>query len=387
MPARGDDLERLDREKLLSAAHVQRAARRSRRVENHYFLSAIAPDDGDGAALRAAGLETAAATTAASRSARCSRARVEHKQVALAPGAEPHLPHARVSRARRAPTSWPPPGTSSSTPIESGWFASLAEWLTWLLRRIHDFVGNWGIAIILLTFVVKLVLFPLTAQQMQSMAKMKELKPEIDRINELYGDDREKKGAAMMELYRKRGVNPMAGCFPVLLQLPIWFSLYASLSSNVELFRAPFALWWQDLSSPDPYFVLPLALGVLMFVQQKMSPATGMDPVQQKVMLYMMPAMITSFMLFLPAGLCLYMFTNSALSILQQRVIEAAPQQDAARSPLRKLPRSLRMRSRRTPRFPRFPRAARAAQRQAEQGRTEVAPWQKITSRPRRMVP
>jgi len=207
--------------------------------------------------------------------------------------------------------------------IESGWFASLADGLTWLLRKIHDLVGNWGIAIILLTFLVKTALFPLTAKQMQSMAKMKELKPEMDRINELYADDREKKGAAIMELYRKRGVNPMAGCFPVLLQLPIWFSLYASLSSNVELLHAPFFLWWTDLSSPDPYFVLPLLLGVLMFVQQKMSPATAMDPVQQKMMLYMMPIMMTSFMLFLPAGLCLYTLTNSALSIGQQRLIEA----------------------------------------------------------------
>jgi YidC/Oxa1 family membrane protein insertase len=157
---------------------------------------------------------------------------------------------------------------------------------------------------------------------MQSMARMKELKPEMDRINELYSDDREKKGAAMMELYRKEGVNPMAGCFPMLLQLPIWFSLYTSLSTNVELFHAPFALWWTDLSSPDPYFSLPLGLGLLMFVQQKMAPSAGADPVQQKMMMYMMPAMITSFMLFLPAGLCLYMFTNSVLSIAQQRLIE-----------------------------------------------------------------
>ena len=126
------------------------------------------------------------------------------------------------------------------------------------MRKIHDVVGNWGFAIILLTLFVKAVLFPLTARQMQSMARMKELKPELDRINELYGDDREKKGAAIMELYRKRGVNPMSGCFPVLVQLPIWFSLYASLSSNVELFRAPFVLWWSDLSAPDPLFFLPL---------------------------------------------------------------------------------------------------------------------------------
>lgn len=214
-------------------------------------------------------------------------------------------------------------GHGLKSAIESGWFSSLADGLTWLLRQIHERVGNWGLAIILLTLLVKSALFPLTAKQMQSMAKMKELKPELDRINELYADDREKKGAAVMELYRKRGVNPMAGCFPVLLQLPIWFSLYASLSSNVELLHAPFTLWWHDLSSPDPYFVLPLALGTLMFVQQKMSPATAMDPVQQKMMLYMMPIMMTSFMLFLPAGLCLYTLTNSALSIGQQRLIEA----------------------------------------------------------------
>jgi YidC/Oxa1 family membrane protein insertase len=206
--------------------------------------------------------------------------------------------------------------------IEAGWFTSIAEGLTWLLREIHGLFGNWGIAIILLTVLVKTLLFPLTIKQMTSMARMKELKPELDRINQLYADDREKKGAAIMELYRTKGINPMAGCFPVLLQLPIWFSLYASLSSNVELLHAPFALW-DDLSSPDPYFALPLALGLLMFMQQKMAPAASADPLQQKMMLYMMPVMMTSFMLFLPAGLCLYMFTNSALSILQQRWIEA----------------------------------------------------------------
>jgi YidC/Oxa1 family membrane protein insertase len=207
--------------------------------------------------------------------------------------------------------------------INTGFFTSLADGLTALLGFIHGVVGNWGVAIILLTFFVKLVLFPLTHKQMESMAKMKELKPEMDRLNAMYADDREKKGAAVMELYRKKGVNPMAGCFPVVLQLPIWFSLYSSLSSNIRLLHAPFAFWWSDLSSPDPYFVLPLALGVLMFVQQKLAPPTGADPLQAKMMLYMMPAMITSFMLFLPAGLCLYMFTNSALSIVQQRVIEA----------------------------------------------------------------
>ncbi|MFW9998228.1 MAG: membrane protein insertase YidC [Candidatus Odinarchaeota archaeon] len=117
-------------------------------------------------------------------------------------------------------------------------------------------------------------------------------------------------------------LNPLGGCLPMLLQLPIWFALYASLSTNIELFHAPFTLWWRDLSSPDPYYVLPVALGVLMFLQQKMTPSAAMDPVQAKMMLYLMPAMMMSFMLFLPAGLCIYILTNSALSIGQQRLIE-----------------------------------------------------------------
>jgi YidC/Oxa1 family membrane protein insertase len=198
----------------------------------------------------------------------------------------------------------------------------IARGLLALLAFIHDKgVANWGVAIILLTLLVKLVLYPLTAKSFQSMAGMRRLKPEIDALNERFKDDREKKGAAMMELYRKHKINPFGGCLPQLLQLPIWWALYMSLSSNVELFRRPFFGHWQDLTAPDPFYVLPLALGVLMWVQQKITPST-MDPAQAKMMLYMMPAMITSFMLFLPAGLCLYMFTNSVLSIAQQRFIE-----------------------------------------------------------------
>ena len=204
--------------------------------------------------------------------------------------------------------------------VDLGFFSWIAEYLVRLLRLIQSLVGNWGLAIILLTVLVKLVLYPLTEKSFQSMARMRALKPEMDRLNELYKDDREKKGAAMMELYRKHKINPLGGCLPSLLQLPVWFALYASLSTNVELYHAPFTLWWGDLSSPDPYFVLPLFLGVLMFFQQKMTPTT-MDPAQAKVMLYLMPVMITAFMLFLPAGLCLYMVTNSALSMAQQKFI------------------------------------------------------------------
>ncbi len=199
---------------------------------------------------------------------------------------------------------------------------AIAHGLVGMLSFIHDrVVPNWGLAIILLTLLVKAVMFPLTARSVASMAGMRKLKPEIDKINEKYADDREKKGAAMMELYRTHKINPLGGCLPQLLQLPIWWGLYMSLSSNVELFRRPFFAFWTDLSAPDPYYVLPLALGVLMWVQQKITPST-MDAAQAKMMLYMMPTMITAFMLFLPAGLCLYMLTNSMLSIAQQRFIE-----------------------------------------------------------------
>ncbi len=204
--------------------------------------------------------------------------------------------------------------------LDLGFFASLSSWLSRLLAFIQGYVGNWGIAIILLTLLVKLVLYPLTEKSFKSMARMRELKPEIDRLNKEYEGDREKKGLATMELYRKHKINPLGGCLPSVLQIPIWFSLYTSLSTNVELYHAPFFGWLSDLSAPDPFFILPLALGALMFVQQKMTP-TAMDPAQAKMMLYVMPAMITAFMLFLPAGLCLYMVTNSGLSMGQQKLI------------------------------------------------------------------
>ncbi|MEM6960430.1 MAG: membrane protein insertase YidC [Myxococcota bacterium] len=204
--------------------------------------------------------------------------------------------------------------------VDFGWFDFIAEWLVLFLRWIFEIVGNWGVAIIVMTLIVKLALYPLTEQSFQSMAKMRLLKPELDRINELYGDDREKKSAAMMELYRKQKINPLGGCLPTLLQMPVWFALYQSLSTNVELYHAEFALWWTDLSAPDPFYVLPILLGGLMFAQQQITPTT-MDPMQAKVIKYFMPLMITSFMLFLPAGLCLYMVTNSTLGIAQQRWI------------------------------------------------------------------
>lgn len=211
-------------------------------------------------------------------------------------------------------------GHHLSEVVDLGWFSVVAVYFVMMLRWIHGFVGNWGVAIILLTILFRIALLPLTWTSFRSMARMRVLKPEMDKINQMYGDDREKKGAAIMELYRRHKINPVGGCLPTLLQMPLFFAFYASLSTNVELYHADFALWWTDLSAPDPYYVLPLTLGVLMHVQQRISPA-ALDPAQQKMMLYFMPIMITAFMLFLPAGLCLYSVTNSVLGIAQQQWI------------------------------------------------------------------
>lgn len=216
--------------------------------------------------------------------------------------------------------------------IDMGFFAAIANQLTRLLSFIHDYVPNWGLAIILLTLLIRSLLFPVTNLSFKSMAKMRRLKPEIDRINELYKDDAEKKGAATMELWRKHKVNPAAGCLPMIVQLPVFWALYASLSTNIELFHMPFALWWTDLSSPDTYYVLPILLGALMHLQQRLSPTT-MDPAQAKMMLYFMPVMITAFMLFLPSGLCLYMLTSSALGIGQMKLNEYRLEKELENAP------------------------------------------------------
>ena len=219
-------------------------------------------------------------------------------------------------------------GHNAVNVIDLGWFSFIARGMSWLLRAIYGFVANWGLAIILLTVLVRVLLLPFVIPQFRNMAKQRALKPEIDKINELYKDDREKKGAAMMELWRKHKVNPLGGCLPVLLQMPIFFALYQTLSTSIELYHAPFVWWWSDLSAPDPFYVLPVVLGALMFIQQKLTPVQ-MDATQAKVMLYAMPLMMTFFMLLLPTGLCLYMVTSSAIGITQQRYMYWRMDQEA----------------------------------------------------------
>jgi YidC/Oxa1 family membrane protein insertase len=204
--------------------------------------------------------------------------------------------------------------------INLGTFAIISKVLVSFLEKVHGVVGNWGFAIIILTICVRLILFPLTWKQIKSMVAMRRLKPEIDVINERFKDDAQQKQLAVMEVYRKNGVNPLSGCLPVVVQMPVWWALYATLQTAVELYHTPF-LWFKDLAGPDPYFALPLVIGATSFVQQKMMPQQA-DMAQQRMMMYLMPGVFTVMMLFLPAGLGIYMLTNSILGIVQQQLIE-----------------------------------------------------------------
>jgi len=204
--------------------------------------------------------------------------------------------------------------------IDLGFFSPIAKVLVAFLLKAHGAVGNWGIAIILLTITARTLLFPLALPSIKGMIKMRELKPELDALNARFKDDAQAKGLAQMELWRKHNVNPLKGCLPQLASMPVWFALYQTLQTAVELYNIPF-LWFPDLSSADPLYILPFIIGATSFFQQKLMPPQG-DPAQQKMLLYFMPAMFTVFMLFLPAGLGVYMFTNGLLGILQQQGVE-----------------------------------------------------------------
>ncbi len=205
--------------------------------------------------------------------------------------------------------------------IDLGFFAPVAKILVGFLLKVHSVIPNWGVAIILLTVTARTLLFPLSWPGVQNMVRMREIKPEMDALNEKYKDDSKGRGLAQMELWRKHKVNPFKGCLPQLASMPVWFALYTTLQTAVELYNIPF-LWFPDLSQRDPLFILPFVIGGTYFFQQRMMPMQGGDPAQQKLMKYMMPIMFTVFMLFLPSGLGVYMFTNSVLAISQQALVE-----------------------------------------------------------------
>jgi len=200
--------------------------------------------------------------------------------------------------------------------VDYGWLTIISHPLFLLLSFVYKFVGNWGVSIILVTFLIKLAFYKLTESSGRSMAKMRNLQPRMKALQDRYKDDKQALSTAMMELYKREKVNPAAGCLPILIQMPFFLAFYWVLLESVEMRQAPFALWITDLSTKDPYFILPLIMGAAMFMQQKLNPAPA-DPVQAKVM-QIMPIMFTAFFAFFPSGLVLYWVTNTLLSILQQ---------------------------------------------------------------------
>jgi YidC/Oxa1 family membrane protein insertase len=208
--------------------------------------------------------------------------------------------------------------------VDYGFLTIIAQPLFWVLDKLHGLTGNWGWAIILLTVLIKLVFYKLSETSGKSMAKMRNLQPRIKQLQERYGEDRQALSQAMMQLYKREKVNPAAGCLPILVQMPVFLALYWVLLESVEMRQAPFALWINDLSSRDPYFILPILMGITMFAQQKLNPAPP-DPIQAKVMMAL-PLVFMVFFAFFPAGLVLYWFVNNLLSIAQQwkinRVVE-----------------------------------------------------------------
>jgi YidC/Oxa1 family membrane protein insertase len=192
----------------------------------------------------------------------------------------------------------------------------LAQPLFRALAFVHKVTGNWGVSIILVTLLLKLIFYPLSEASGRSMARMKNLQPRIKNLQETYADDREKLGKAMMELYKREKINPVAGCLPIVIQIPVFIAFYWALLESVEMRQAPFAFWIHDLSSRDPLFILPAIMAVAMFVQYKLNPAPP-DPVQAKVFMFM-PLVMSATFAFFPAGLVLYWVTNTVLSIAQQ---------------------------------------------------------------------
>ena len=202
--------------------------------------------------------------------------------------------------------------------VDYGWLWWLGQPLFWVLVWFHKWVGNWGWAIVLLTILIKACIYPMSAAGFRSMAKLRQLQPELERLRERYGDDRQKMAEKTMAMYREKGVNPLGGCLPLLLPMPVFLALYWVLLESVELRHAPWTLWIQDLSARDPYFILPLLMGLSMVGSQLLSPPPAtMDPMQRR-MLQFMPVIFTVFFLWFPAGLVLYWLCNNLLSILQQ---------------------------------------------------------------------
>ncbi|MFD2112832.1 membrane protein insertase YidC [Thiorhodococcus fuscus] len=213
--------------------------------------------------------------------------------------------------------------------VDYGWLTVIAQPIFWVMTHIHALIGNWGWTIIFLTILIKLAFYKLSETSYRSMANMRQLTPRMQALKDRYGDDKQRLNQAMMEMYKTEKINPLGGCLPILVQIPVFISLYWVLLDSVEMRQAPFMLWLNNLSAPDPYYVLPLIMGVSMFVQQKLNPAPP-DPMQAKIMMSL-PFVFTVFFAFFPSGLVLYWTVNNLLSIAQQWHITRSIEKEAAK--------------------------------------------------------
>jgi len=200
--------------------------------------------------------------------------------------------------------------------IDYGWFWFISIAIFWMMQKIYDVIGNWGWSIVLVTVIIKLLFYQLSAKSYRSMSVLKKLQPKMEALKERYGDDKQKMTQATLELYKQEKVNPMSGCLPILIQIPVFIALYWVLVESVQLRQAPFIFWIHDLSQADPYYILPLMMGASMFLQQRLNPPPP-DPLQAKVMM-LMPIIFTALFANFPAGLMLYWFVNNTLSFAQQ---------------------------------------------------------------------
>lgn len=300
----GDRSEKLDRDDLIEAPYTARTANGWVATIEHHFLNAIVPPSGQSQSYRVL-VEDGIARASVINAEGASIGPGESATFSTTAFVGPKL-QAQMDQVDE----------SLKLTVDYGWLTIISEPLFWLLSFVHSFVQNWGLAIILVTILIKLAFYKLTEASGRSMAKMREIQPRMKALQERYKDDRQALSQAMMDLYKREKVNPAAGCLPILIQMPFFLAFYWVLLESVEMRQAPFALWITDLSSRDPYFILPLIMGAAMLLQQRLNPAPA-DPVQARVM-QIMPIMFTGFFAFFPSGLVLYWVTNTVLSIAQQ---------------------------------------------------------------------
>ncbi|HEY6941769.1 membrane protein insertase YidC [Dokdonella sp.] len=282
----------------------------------HYFFAAWIPAQGE---IDQYSTKTYVARAADGSVANRYLIRTQSPAINVAPGAT-YTDAARLYVGPKLQSTLDQIAPGLSLTVDYGMFTVIAEPLHWLLAQLHKLTGNWGFAIILLVLLIKALFFKLSETQYRSGAKMRKLQPRMQALKERYGDDRQKMNMAMMELYQKEKVNPLAGCLPMLVQIPVFFALYWVLLESVELRQAPFIGWIQNLTAPDPYYVLPVLNGLVMVATSMLTPSAGMDPTQAKMM-KIMPVVFSVLFAFFPAGLVLYYTVNGGLGLLQQWII------------------------------------------------------------------